>query len=366
MTKPFKVIVWGPGHMGAVAILEALQSPSMELVGVRAYSESKLGKDVGELLGVPPTGIIATDDVRALLKLDCDCVIYVAHDEGTYHTDDEIIQILEAGKNIVTTLPYTSMDKFREAGTAARFEAACLKGGATFYADGIDPNLVPGRLLLALTNACADVTTIKLEENWDCSEAEPHKLQYIGFGATPEEANKIEVSKTLALNFLNGVVYRVGEMIGVTYDRVVASHDFVPAAEDIHKPFLVKAGTVGRITHRVEGFVDNLSAAPLFVIEAHWFIGDTMLAEGVKPGQHYVGTIEGRPSVKMTLDFSVSNKTDEKFFMTGDIKSEPIYIASVMPIVQAIPSVCDAEPGLMPSIGPALHWKPGLLGPSKR
>ena len=38
------------------------------------------------------------------------------------------------------------------------------------------------------------------------------------------------------------------QVMGVTYDRVVESHDYVPTAVDIHEPFFIAAGTVGRIT----------------------------------------------------------------------------------------------------------------------
>lgn len=357
MREPYKVIVWGPGHTGGIAIWEALNSPAFELVGVRVYSDSKNGKDAGELVGTEPTGVIASNDIEALLKLECDCVIYTAHDEGTYHTDDEILQILRAGKNVVTPLPYQNVQFYRDEIFLDKLRSACREGGAVFYADGIDPHMVPNRILLALTNGCADVKSIKLQENWDCSEAEPGPLQYIGFGKSPEEAKKIEISRQMPKNFMNGVVYSAEKVLGVKYDRVETTHDFVTADVDIEKPFPIKAGTVGRITHRMSGFVDAIGAAPLFTIEYHWLIGDTMLPEGTYPGQYYIGTIEGRPSMKMTLDLRVSNHSDERLFKLGKLEAEPSYFATIMPCIQAIPAVCRAEPGLMPSLDPSINWK---------
>ncbi|MBR9909211.1 MAG: hypothetical protein GYB33_02535 [Gammaproteobacteria bacterium] len=357
MRKPYKVIVWGPGRMGGISIWEVVNSPAFELVGVRVYSERKNGIDAGELVGIEATGVIASNNVEELLALECDCVIYTAHDEGTYHTDDEILQILAAGKNIVTPLPYQNAQMYRDQAFIDRLQAACARGNATFYADGIDPHLIPNRILLGLTNGSADVKAVKLQEHWDCSEADPGPLKYIGFGNTPEEAEKIEVSRTMAVNFMNGIVHTAGKVLGVTYDRVVASHDYIPAAADIHKPFLIKAGTVGRITHRMQGFVDSIGPDPLFTIEYHWLVGDSMLPEGVEPGQYYVGTIEGRPSMRMTLNYSVSNHSDERFFQLGNMEVEPSYISTIMPCIQAIPRVCAAAAGLMPSLDPSINWK---------
>jgi len=357
MRDPYKVIVWGPGRMGGISIWEVVNSPAFELVGVRTYSESKNGVDAGELVGIESTGIIATNDVEKLLKIDCDCVIYTAHDEGTYHTDDEILRILSAGKNIVTPLPYQNAPMYREANFVNKLEAACTKGNSTFYADGIDPHLIPNRILLGLTNGSADVKSVKLQEHWDCSEAEQGPLQYIGFGKTPDEAEKIEASRTMAVNFMNGIVQTAAKVLGVKYDRIVASHDFIPAPADIAKPFPIKAGTVARITHRMQGFVDNIGNDPLFTIEYHWHIGDSMLPAGVEPGEYYVGTIEGRPSMRMTLNYSVSNDCQERFFKLGNMEVEPSYIATIMPCIQAIPLVYAAAPGLMPSLDPSINWK---------
>ena len=83
MRDPYKVIVWGPGRMGSIAIWETVNSPAFELVGVRVYSEDKAGKDAGELVGMKATGITATNNVEEVLSLPCDCVIYTAHAEGT-------------------------------------------------------------------------------------------------------------------------------------------------------------------------------------------------------------------------------------------------------------------------------------------
>ena len=89
--NPFRVIVWGPGRLGAICIREIALNPALELVGVRAYSESKNGIDAGTLIDIGEIGIKASIDVEALLKIDCDVIIYSALDMGSYHTDDEII-----------------------------------------------------------------------------------------------------------------------------------------------------------------------------------------------------------------------------------------------------------------------------------
>jgi len=353
----YKIIIWGPGRMGSICLWEMAQSPYFEIVGVKAYSASKEGLDAGELIGIDPIGVKVSCDSEALLKLDCDCVVYTAHDEGTFHTDEEIFSILRAGKNVVTPLPYQNAHLFREESFTRKLREACQEGQSVFYAGGIDPDLIPNRVLLALTGGCADVKAIRLQENWDCSEAAPGPLQYIGFGKPPEDAEKIEVSKKMAANFMLSIVKTAEKVLGVEYDKIEASHDYVATPVDIHEPFYIKTGTVGRITHRMQGFCSNIGDEALFTIEYHWLIGNGMLPEGTLPGQYYVATIEGRPSMKMTLDFCVSNNSDERFFNMGNMQVEPNYIATIIPCVQAIPHVCAAKPGIMESFDPSLNWR---------
>jgi hypothetical protein len=87
MRYKFKFPVWGPGGLGGVALLEVARLDSPELVGVRAFSPDKVGKDAGDLIGIAPVGVAASDDVAALLALDADCQIYPPRDFGMNNTD---------------------------------------------------------------------------------------------------------------------------------------------------------------------------------------------------------------------------------------------------------------------------------------
>ena len=108
----------------------------------------------------------ATTDLDAALAIDCDCVLYTARDMGNFNTDAELIQLLEAGRNVVTPLPYQNAALFRDGGFAAMLEAACAKGGSTFHATGIDPDLITDRVALALTGMCTELRSLRIRETW--------------------------------------------------------------------------------------------------------------------------------------------------------------------------------------------------------
>ena len=60
----YKVIQWATGGVGRAAIEGILDHPELELVGCWVHSESKEGRDVGELIGRDPVGLTATRDVE--------------------------------------------------------------------------------------------------------------------------------------------------------------------------------------------------------------------------------------------------------------------------------------------------------------
>lgn len=70
-----KVVQWATGGVGVAAIKGVLEHPELELAGCWVHSADKAGKDVGELVGTEPLGVIATNNVDEILALDADAVI---------------------------------------------------------------------------------------------------------------------------------------------------------------------------------------------------------------------------------------------------------------------------------------------------
>ncbi len=63
MTAPLRVVQWATGNIGTRSLRAVIEHPSLELVGVYVHSEDKAGRDAGELCGLDPVGVVATNDV---------------------------------------------------------------------------------------------------------------------------------------------------------------------------------------------------------------------------------------------------------------------------------------------------------------
>src|ERR1700761_6621472 len=97
--KRYRVVQWATGNVGSRALRHAIEHPDLDLVGVWVHSANKAGRDAGELAGLKPIGVKATNSIEEVLALKPDCVLYMPHVCGF----DEICRILESGANIVTT-----------------------------------------------------------------------------------------------------------------------------------------------------------------------------------------------------------------------------------------------------------------------
>jgi len=105
-TTPYRVVQWTTGNVGTSSVQALAANPAFEIVGCFAWSVDKVGRDVGELCGLDPVGVTATDDVDALLALQPDCVVY----NPMWSDTDELVRILSAGANVVSTAAFITGD----------------------------------------------------------------------------------------------------------------------------------------------------------------------------------------------------------------------------------------------------------------
>ena len=89
----YRVVQWTTGNVGRQSVEAIVAHPELELVGCYAWSPDKVGREVGDLCGIAPVGVVATNDVDALLALGPDCVVY----NPMWIDVDEMVHILDAG-----------------------------------------------------------------------------------------------------------------------------------------------------------------------------------------------------------------------------------------------------------------------------
>ncbi len=95
MSSPLRVFQVASGNVGTEMVRRIQKHPDLELVGLHCYSPEKVGRDVGEIVGIGPTGVTATGTIDEILAAGPDCLTFhgVWPDIGLYE------KVLEAGIN---------------------------------------------------------------------------------------------------------------------------------------------------------------------------------------------------------------------------------------------------------------------------
>lgn len=357
MRAPYRVAVAGPGGLGLGAIREIQRLPETQLVAVLAYSPGKNGKDAGELAGIGTIGVKATTDFKAFLDNDVDCVLYTGRDFGDWRADNEILQLLESGKNVITMLPYHYL-KSRGPEVEARFRQAAEKGRATLHGSGITPGFFNERMALLATGLSNDITHIKFQEFFN---AEPlagalDTLNMFGFGAKKEEAERNVAVAMLAENYLRQPIQFAADQLGIRIDRIDRRSQLQTTPVAIKTPAkTIEPGTVGTVSYAWTAYANG---KPFYTTEVYWYLGEAMRPATALGNDFWTIEIEGRPSLRISIASMASYK--DNIYIRPDEPTPPGYTMTVVTMVQAIPAVVAAAPGLLLPALPQFHWKPDL------
>ncbi|OBG93021.1 hypothetical protein A5697_05850 [Mycobacterium sp. E3251] len=343
----YRVIQWGTGNVGMHALRIIGERPDFELAGVRVYNKAKVGADAGELLGSAATGVLATDDIEAILALDADCVCYSPLGgtlDGGRGAVDDICRLLASGKNVVSSahehLAYLGPDvQLPGAGpdTYLRLSRACEEGDASFLHIGINPGFAMDLWPMQLTRLCGRIDTVRVSEIVDMSRyTSIHMVRdAIGFGLpadaqTPLDAHFSQVEKSPFYLSMRMLADAMGvELEDVKYRREVAAteHDLTIAAGTI------EAGTIAAMKMCLEGIVHG---RPALRFELIWRVTDEVAPEWPGGDSRWLLHIDG----DMTVDSEIALATTN-----GSGRAVSLAVATLL--LNAIPAVCAAEAGLL-------------------
>jgi 4-hydroxy-tetrahydrodipicolinate reductase len=156
-------------------------------VGAVDIDPAKVGKDVGEVIGLDrPLGFVVANRLeQALARMDADLVL---HTTSSYFDlfKDQIVEILEAGLNVVSTAEELSFPWLTHPEEAAEIDAVAKRVGKTVLATGVNPGFVMDSLPLNLTAICRRVERIEVTRVINATNRRGPFQAKIGSGMTVE------------------------------------------------------------------------------------------------------------------------------------------------------------------------------------
>lgn len=345
MSRTYRVIQWATGTVGSVSLRHIIENPAYALAGVLVYNPEKAGRDAGDLVGLPKTGVLATSDVEKIIATEADCV----HFAPQFQDIDMVCRLLRSGKNVVSTIgPFFPTEHNRA--DVEKIAAACKEGGASFHGCGIHPGFIGDILPMTLTRLMNRIDRIQVFEIADKLKSPSVYIQFMGFGQTPEELrskpNVMSGGMVIFAESMAMVVAGLGRKIENLTERL----EIATARNDIHYDGgVIRAGTVAGQHFEWTAWVEG---RPFMVFHLYYFLGQDMEPNwNLGESRHRI-LIEGDPSIELTLQAAPDAHGDRHFLgiiwtaLLGDT---------------AIAGVCEAKPGIVTHFDLGVVRPPGLL-----
>ncbi|HKY13671.1 MAG TPA: hypothetical protein VJM33_02010 [Microthrixaceae bacterium] len=329
-----RVVQWTTGNVGKRSVRAVAGHPDLELVGCYAWSADKVGRDVGELCDIDPLGVAATDDVDALLGSKPDCVVY----NPMWPSTDELVRILEAGVNVVTTAAF--INGLGNPADRERIVDACERGRSSIFGTGISPGWVE-LMGLAAANICDRIDKVTIDEASDTTFYDSPTTEIpCGFGRSIDDPELPGMAAEGTAVFGEAVAM-MADALGVELDEIVCEAEYAQTTEDVvMDSWTIGAGCVAGVAASWQGRVGNRTVVELNV---RWKKGATLDPDWQIDEGHAI-TIDGRPTVRVRLEYlppaDFEATTFAEFMVLG-------MIMTAMPAINAIPHVVAASPGIV-------------------
>jgi 2,4-diaminopentanoate dehydrogenase len=276
------------------------------------------------------------------------------------------VSILRAGKNVVScsVVPLVFPDAVDAAFTDPLRQAA-LDGGVSFFTTGIDSGFANDVLPLVLSGVSRVIESIRVTEMFNYATYPDRAAVYeiLGFGKPPEFTAFAATPGVFTFGW-GPVVQQLAAGLGVKIDDIEETNERLPASESFDTPTgHIAAGTIAAMRSTLTGYVGGKAT---FVLDHVTRMRDDIAADWpqphicIPPKDLGYGLASGRGLYRVEIEGSPSMRCE--FEMAEDRDHDlGARIAGASRMVNAIPAVCAAPPGLLSALDLPLIAGAGLV-----
>lgn len=319
MSHTIRVIQYGLGPIGTAIARHIVEREGLELVGGVDIDPAKVGKDLGAVIGLgrPLGSPVAAKLSQVLARTQGDVAV---HSTGSYFDlfKDQILEILEAGLDIVSTAEELSFPWQAHPQEGAAVDAAAKRAGKTVLGTGINPGFLMDSLPLCLTALCQRVDRVDIARIQNASLRRGPFQAKIGSGMTVKEFEAKMDAGRMGHVGLPESVAMVFHTLGKKLARYESTVEPVVADRRVKTDYFdVEPGRVKGLKQVARGYTD-----------AGEFMRLTFIAALDMPNEADTIKILGKPNLEVTLKGT-----------NGDIGTVAIAVNAIRRVRQAPPGL---------------------------
>lgn len=314
-----RLLHYGLGPIGCGIARLACQREGLEPVAAVDIDPNKVGQDLGSVIGLErPLGILVSPKVTALKGVVAQVAI---HSTGSNLEEvyPQLEELIKARLDIISTCEELAYPRLSHPDLAAKLDRLAKKNEVTVLGTGVNPGFVMDTLPLALSAACQVVGKVQVQRKVDISARRLNLQRKAGAGLTPAQFQEGVKARKIGHVGLRESVALLAAALGWELEAIQEEIEPVVAEKALRSEFIeVKPGQAAGLHQVSRGIKGGKEVITL----------DLQMCLGVKEPGDYI-TIEGTIPLKMALQG-----------VQGDLATAAV-------VVNAIPSVVNAPPGLL-------------------
>ena len=315
-----KVMHFGLGPIGAAVVKQVATRPGFKIVGAIDIDPAKVGRDLGDVVGLPKRlGVKVSDTAAKTLKTAKPDVVVLCTTSSIKKVLPQIDTILKSKTAIVSTTEELSYPGYTHIRQARQVHTLAKKARVAVLGTGVNPGFAMDALPIAMTAVCERVDRVVVNRVQDARSRRLPFQQKIGAGLTTEQFQKKVDDGSVRHVGLTESIAMIADALGWTLDRITDDVQPKLASVTISSEFLaVDPGYVCGIVQDGVGFRKN---EPVIKLHMEAYLGSPDTYDSVD--------IEGSPNISMRIAGGIH----------GDVATASI-------VVNSIPKVLQAPPGL--------------------
>src|ERR1043165_896547 len=249
MKQPVSVAQYGIGPIGAEIARLLLTKPWVKLVAAVDVDPQKIGKDVGEVIGLDrEVGVRVTADLQT--KADVVC-----HSTGSRLRDvaSQLKDLLGRGCHVVSTCEELSFPL--DAPIREDLQQVARANNVALLGTGVNPGFVMDKLPLTITSVCQEIHSVEIIRIQNASTRREPLQRKVGAGMTTDEFRSAVDAGKIKHMGLKESLMMVGNGLGVEFDSASDERiePIVAPREVVTQYLKVAPGQVAGVHQTIEG-----------------------------------------------------------------------------------------------------------------
>lgn len=292
-----KVIMCGLGAMGSGMAKMILDKKGIEIVAAIDSNENKIGKDLGEVLGINSDlkVIVSGNFEETINKTNADIVI-LAIDSFVKNVYPYIKHIVLNKINCITIAEEMAYPYTADKALAEDMNKLAKENNVTILGTGVNPGFVLDTLIITLSAACRKVQSITASRVNDLSPFGTTVMKTQGVGTTVEDFEKGIKDGTIVghIGFKQSIPM-IAKALGIEIDEIIETREPIVSNTYRETPYVkVEPGMVAGCAHIGYGMRNG---KPVITLEHPQQIHPE--SEGVDTGDYIF--IKGDPDMHLSI-----------------------------------------------------------------